>query len=960
MNKTIPATEQQWKTYPDDPMQVVEYTLDNGLKLFMSVLKDQPRVFGHIAVRAGAKNDPPETTGLAHYMEHMMFKGSDRLATLNWEEEKKLLDKIEQLFEEHRQEENPEKRKEIYKEIDRLSYEASKLVSANEYDRLISQLGAKHVNAYTWKDQTVYYSEVPANELERWMKVESERFRKLVLRLFHTELETVYEEFNMIQVRDNFKVYSEVSKSLFAPHPYGTHDTIGKGEHLKQPSQTNIYRFFEKYYVPNNMALVLVGDFEPEKAIALAQKYFGRFKPNPELENEPPRPEPAPMKEDKRKVIYGAEAAFMEIAWRFGPAKERQSYQLQLLDVLLQNGQAGVFDIELLQPQKLLSAYAYPILMAEHAHFHIGGRPREGQSLEEVEKLLLSALEKVAQGNFPDWLVEASANELVRRRMKMLETNKGRSEILVDAYVLHIPYEQEMKFPEIIRSITKEEIVNLAKRMLKQPKVIIYKEMGEDPNIMRVEQPPITPVELNRNDFSAFAKEVIAMPVEKPQAEFPDFSRLMQTGTIGQNIPFTYIRNKANQLFDLYYVFNERGKWHNPFIPIAFHFLRWAGTDRYTSSEMEQAFYRFGLEYKCSASSTRSNIKLSGLDEHLPKGIELIEHFFRAVKPQPEALANMVDDLLKAREDLKKNKDFLLRKAMVTFAKYGKINPQVYTFSEKRLREISPSEIRETIQTYFDHPHEIMYFGSRKREEVKTAIKTHHHQPDSRMNPGKPRRFEQIDRPGNEVFFLHYPSVQTEIILLSKRNPKFDLEDAIFSQWYNNYFGYGLSSIVFQEIREAKGLAYSTYTRYTYPDEVNKAHFLEAFVGTQPDKMRLAVDTLVDITRNMPVIPTQIEQARKNVLSKIATTRLSRDWPYWEKRRMQRLGLQQTLNEHTYQRLQQAKTEDLLHFHEKRIKDATYTYLILGDKKHVDWKYLQSIGPVTELDVDELLKPIIE
>lgn len=943
-----------------DPMQLKEHTLSNGMKLFMSVLKDQPRVLGHIVVRAGAKNDPPETTGLAHYMEHMMFKGSDRLATLNWEKEKELLDKIEQLFEAHREESEPEKRKAIYKEIDRLSYEASKFASANEYDRLISQLGAKHVNAYTWKDQTVYYSEVPSNELERWMKVESERFRKLVLRLFHTELETVYEEFNMIQVRDKFKVYSEVSKSLFAPHPYGTHDTIGKGEHLKQPSQTNIYRFFEKYYVPNNMALVLVGDFEPEEAIKLAEKYFGSFQPNYELEKDAPLPQPASMTEDRHITIYGAEAAFMEIAWRFGPAKSKEGYLLQLLDVLLQNGQAGVFDIELLQPQKLLSAYTYPVLMAEHSHFHIGGRPREGQSLREVENLLLETLQKVARGEFPDWLVEAAANELIRRRMKMLETNQGRSELIVDAYVLGIPYEQEMQFPDIIRSLGKEDITQLAEHMLHQPKVLVHKEVGEDPNIMRVEQPPITPVELNRTDFSAFAKEVLNMPVEEPKPAFPKLDELMQTGKLAGQQPFTYIKNKVNTLFDLFYIFNDLGRWHDPLIPVALTFLRWANTEQYSSTEIEQEFYKLGLEYKYNLNDTRSSIQLSGLDEYLPEGINLLEHFFRRLKARPEALANMADDIIKAREDRKKNKEFLLRKALVQLAKYGENRPINYTLSNEELQALSPREIEQTLRQLFDHPHEVLYFGSQDMSEVEKALKQHHQAGKADTKPKQARLFTQIDRPGNEVFFLHYPSVQTEIILLSKRNPKFDPEDAIFARWYNNYFGYGLSSIVFQEIREAKGLAYSTYTRYTSPDEPQKAHYLEAFVGTQPDKMGLAIDTLKDITQNMPIVASQMEQARQGVLRQIATTRFNRDWPFWKKRQMERLGLTQLPEQLTYERLQKAGIDELINFHEKRIKNATYTYLVLGDKQHIDWKYLRTIGPVTEVDADELLKAKIQ
>ena len=248
-------------TTPGDPIHVHTYTLGNGLRLFLSINKEEPRIYTEIAVRAGSKHDPADTTGLAHYFEHMMFKGTDRLGSLDWEKEKPLLDKIEQGFEEHRAEKDPARKKELYAEIDRLSFEAAKFAAANEYDKLVSAMGAKGTNAYTWVEQTVYVNDIPTNELERWFQLESERFRRPVLRLFHTELETVFEEYNISQDKDFRKVMKAVQEVLTPTHPYGTQTTLGRGEDLKNPSQTNIYQFFDRYYVPNNMAMVLCGDF---------------------------------------------------------------------------------------------------------------------------------------------------------------------------------------------------------------------------------------------------------------------------------------------------------------------------------------------------------------------------------------------------------------------------------------------------------------------------------------------------------------------------------------------------------------------------------------------------------------------------------------------------------------------------------------------------------------------------
>jgi predicted Zn-dependent peptidase len=180
------AQKYEYKTYPNDPLNVREYTLKNGLKVFMSVYKDAPRIQTYIAVRAGSKNDPAETTGLAHYLEHMMFKGSHKLGTTDWEREKVELDKIEALYEVYRKTTDDKRRAEIYHQIDSISYVASTIAIANEYDKSMTAIGSDGTNAFTSNDYTMYVEVIPSNMLETWAKVEADRFPNLVLRLFHT------------------------------------------------------------------------------------------------------------------------------------------------------------------------------------------------------------------------------------------------------------------------------------------------------------------------------------------------------------------------------------------------------------------------------------------------------------------------------------------------------------------------------------------------------------------------------------------------------------------------------------------------------------------------------------------------------------------------------------------------------------------------------------------------------
>ena len=334
----------QYKTYPNDPLNVREYTLDNGLKVFMSVYKDAPKIQTYIAVRAGSRNDPHETTGLAHYLEHMMFKGTQRLGTTNWEKEKVLIQKIEDLFEAYRMFDDPQTRAAIYHKIDSLSYEASKIAVANEYDKAMTAIGSTGTNAFTSNDYTMYVENIPNNQLETWCEIQADRFQNLVLRLFHTELETIYEEKNMSLTKDNRKVNDAMFAALFPHHPYGNQTTLGSQEHLKNPSMRNIRNFVATYYVPNNICISMAGDFDPDQAIRIIDKYWGNMKPGnvPELKFEREKPITSVI----TKNVSGLDAENTVRAYRLDSGNGSHDAMLaDLLESVLNNGKCGLIDI---------------------------------------------------------------------------------------------------------------------------------------------------------------------------------------------------------------------------------------------------------------------------------------------------------------------------------------------------------------------------------------------------------------------------------------------------------------------------------------------------------------------------------------------------------------------------------------------------------------------------------------
>ena len=169
VNQQNDAKGYAYETVENDPTGLRLYTLDNGLKVYLSKNTEEPKIQTYIAVRAGSNYDPKESTGLAHYLEHMVFKGTHEIGTANWEEEKGHLEKISNLYEQHRAEQDPAKKLTLYRKIDEASLEASNHSIANEYDKMISSLGAEGTNAHTWFEETVYKNKIPANELEKWL-----------------------------------------------------------------------------------------------------------------------------------------------------------------------------------------------------------------------------------------------------------------------------------------------------------------------------------------------------------------------------------------------------------------------------------------------------------------------------------------------------------------------------------------------------------------------------------------------------------------------------------------------------------------------------------------------------------------------------------------------------------------------------------------------------------------------
>ena len=592
------AQSYKYETVQGDPLNTRIYTLNNGLKVFMTVYKDEPRIQTYIPVKVGSKNDPAETTGLAHYFEHMMFKGTPHFGTKDWNTEQKMIAQIDSLFEIYRVTADTLQRAAIYHIIDSISYEASLLAIPSEYDKMMKAIGSTGTNAGTSNDYTIYIENIPSNQLGNWAKIQADRFINPVLRLFHTELETIYEEKNMSLTQDSRRVNEAMLAGLYPNHPYGQQTTLGTQEHLKNPSMKNIREFFNKYYVANNMAVVLSGDFDYDEAIAVIAQYF-EVMPLGDVPKLNVKPETA-ITQPVVKEIVGLEAESIQLAFRIGqPANSQEIYILNMLNEMLYNRKAGLIDINLEQKQKVYSAYSWTYVLADNSSLVLGGTPKTGQTLDEVKDLLLEQIEALKRGQFDDWMLKAAINNMEYTEMKRLESNQARAMWIARAFMNDIPWNEACKSIDAYRTITKKQIVDFANKHFQDNYVVVYKRQGTPPETMKISKPPITPIFVNRDDESDFMREIKNAQVKDIQPVFVDFNKEI-TKTTFKGAEVLYIQNKENQTFSLYYYF-PMGTFNNLKLPIAIDYLDYLGTSQYTPEQIKQEFYKLACSFGISA-----------------------------------------------------------------------------------------------------------------------------------------------------------------------------------------------------------------------------------------------------------------------------------------------------------------------------------------------------------------------
>jgi predicted Zn-dependent peptidase len=421
---------------------VVEKMLSNGMKLLLVERHDDPAVAGGWVARVGSSNERPGMTGIAHLFEHMMFKGTPTIGTTNYQRDLEIIAAQEKLRDQMREEDakmraayrageiddllKPENKSARYKELEaefnKLIAEQRQILVKNEFDRIYRSAGGSGMNAFTSDDMTAYFINVPANKLELWMWMESERLFRPVFREFYAERDVVFEERRMRTESTPLGKFAETFNALFwESHPYGW-PTVGWPSDIPAISKAQADDFYATYYAPQNITLVLVGDFNSERVAALAEKYFARI---PRGKKDAPDVVTLEVKQPAEKRM-NAEAETnpqVDILWHTVAFGHKDSYALEVLGQILATRTGRLYKGLVLTKEIATEVWADHTPQKWAGYFNAGGEAKDGRTPEEVERAIYAEIEKLQREPVPAEELQKVKNNVAAAEYRRLNSN---------------------------------------------------------------------------------------------------------------------------------------------------------------------------------------------------------------------------------------------------------------------------------------------------------------------------------------------------------------------------------------------------------------------------------------------------------------------------------------------------------------------------------------------------------
>lgn len=849
-------------------LKVKEYRLENGLTVWLNEDHSQPKVFGAVVVKAGAKDCPD--TGIAHYFEHMMFKGTDRIGTLDYESEKVLLDSIAMKYDELAMTEDTAARARLQKEINELSIRSSEYVIPNEFNRLINRFGGSGLNAATSYDATIYFNTFSPQYMVQWAEINSERLINPVFRLFQSELETVYEEKNMYGDFIGGQVMDTLMARYFGPHPYA-YPIIGSTKNLKNPRLTEMHKFFEDYYVASNMALILSGDFDAQQVMPILEKAFSRIRSGNAPKQEKVMLPPFNGRETMKVKFPIPFIKAMGLGFRGVSANHEDQVALNIAVNLLNNANGTGYLDKLMVEHKLMGALAINESMNEAGILAVAIMPKLLiQSYSSAEKMVWDEINRVKNGDFSDEMFNSLKLEQKRQYASSLENIDSRATIMMNLFSQGKSWNDYLNEVARIESITKEDVVRVAQKYFSNNYLCVTKSTGKYPkdNLPKPAFSPVVP--RNADASSSYAKQLEKIPEQQVAPRIIDFEKDVKTSKLTPLVTLYTTPNPLNDIFTLNISYGI-GALEQPELMQLTNYLQLLGTESLSFEQFRSRLQSIGSTLAFDVTPDAFVMKVTGFDNHIDETMELVGDFIRHAKADDKKLRQIVDDA-KVSEKAFFKSGHNVASALLEQVKYGDQSRYLRKLSLSQIKKLKGKDMLAIYDKVRSVQCDLHYCGTLPVEKVIGTIRQHLPLERTTVASNSPyyRELKQYDRP--TVFFIDMPDMAQSIVYgYVKGDPVDDKASRHASRLFSVYFGGDMSSLMFQEIREFRSFAYRTSGRYQLPNHAHKgtAGSFTAMLSTQSDKTLDALGVLDSLIREMPLKPERMEAVKQTLVNRI-------------------------------------------------------------------------------------------
>lgn len=936
-------------------LQVKEYTLGNELTIWLNEDHSQPKIFGAVVVKAGARDCP--NTGIAHYFEHMMFKGTDKIGTTDYKAEKVLLDNIADKYDVLAETEDPEQRAQLQMVINDLSVRAAEYVIPNEFDRLISRYGGTKLNAGTSYDYTLYFNTFSPQYIAQWAEINSERLMNPVFRLFQSELETVYEEKNMYGDAMASMAIEKITERYFYPHPYA-YPIIGSAENLKNPRLSEMRRFFEKYYVASNMGLILSGDFHSEEVMPILESTFGRLRAG-----NPPRREVValPPFQGKEKVKVRIPMTFVKIlamGFRGVPANHPDQVALNVAVSLLNNSNGTGFLDKLTVEHKVMGAMAINQSMNEAGILGLLVFPKFlFQSYGAAEKLVWRQIKRVQQGDFSEETFRSLKLEQKREYASKLEDIHSRAEVMMRIFSQGKSWQDYLDEVERIDALTRADVIAVAKKYFTENYLYVTKETGRYPKLA-LPKPNYAPIIPKNADASSdYVKQLERIPARETTPHFLDFEQDVYREQLTSLVTLYVTPNSVNDIFSLT-LCHGVGKLERKELAKLAAYLPFVATESMTFEAFRSKLQELGSTLLFDVTDTDFRIMLNGFDSHLTATLTLLGDFMRHAKPDEKKLRQLVDEEKVVEKSLFHSSenvaDMLLEKVM-----YGDASRYLTKLSLGEVKKLKGQQLIQCFQEIRRVACDVHYCGTLPEKEVAEAIRLCLPIEEVQVpsNWFYNRSLQQHERP--TIYLMEMKEVtQSVIYAYMYLEPLSGQRDYHLARLFNSYFGGDMSSLMFQEIREFRSYAYEVSARLKHPP-LNHVECPASFVmrlATQADKTADAMEVLESLVRDMPQRSERVESVKRTIRNWVNNEYPSSRSLSMKIAKFLHEGYQSDPNKDYVEVIEPMRMEEIMDFYEHHVQGGQLVYAIVGNSKQMDLSRLARFGEIIKVKKKDIYR----